>query len=120
MVQAGGRDASPLNKNADLFEVPRSPTLTSAKVQGNKIVVVGTDLIIGMEKCGGKTLHFQLVKKMPAEGDVPLDLTINSMSSKGGELKLPSNIDLDVEWELKVLLGDADVAGDNGHTALQK
>jgi len=120
MVQAGGRDASPLNKNADLFEVPRSPKLTSAKVQGNKIVVVGTDLVIGMEKCGGKTLHFQLVKKTHAEGDIPLDVTINSMSSKGGELKLPSDINLDLDWELEVLLGDAEVSGDNGHTALQK
>jgi hypothetical protein len=105
MVQAGGRDALPLNNG--LFEVPRTPKLTSAKVQGEKIVVAGSDLM-NTESCGGEPLTFRLVKKTPAAGDEPVAAEIiEPMGGSGGELKLPAAVKAaaDVEWLVQVLIG---------------
>jgi hypothetical protein len=86
-VKRGGNDVRIL-KNT--FEVPPSPTLTSATVKDGVIVVVGTDLI-DTDGCDGKPLSFQMVEKKDDGTGKTLDLEVEdgTLSATGASLTLP-------------------------------
>lgn len=99
-VKAGGRHALPLGN--DTFEVPGDPKLTSAKIEGDKIVIEGSDLM-STESCGGKPLTFRLVKKAADDDDEPIAAVIEDMGRTGGRLKLPDAAK-EGEWNVQLLV----------------
>jgi hypothetical protein len=103
MVQAGVRDAIELNDGR--FAVLPSPTITKATIDGDKIVVEGTNLIDTSNCPGGKAVRFRAI----TEGEKSVDLVPRTpLNEKAGEFKLPENVD--DKWTVEVLIGDVPVA----------
>lgn len=104
MVKAGVRDAREVD-NGGRFAILPSPTLTKATIDGDKIVVEGTNLIDTSDCPGGKAVRLRVVK----EGEKAIDLVPKTpLDEKTGEFKLPDNVD--DKWTAEVLVGDVAVA----------
>ncbi|MBV9927798.1 MAG: hypothetical protein JOZ96_22450 [Acidobacteria bacterium] len=102
MVQAGARDAIELNDGR--FAVLPSPTVSKATIDGDKIVVDGTNFMDTANCPGGKAVRFRAVKA----GEKAVDLIPkSSLELNKGEFKLPDGVD--TNWLVEVLVGDAPV-----------
>jgi hypothetical protein len=100
IVKAGTRDAIPLDNGR--FAVVPTPTIKEAKIQGDKIVLSGTNLV-DTETCGGKPLSFRLAHA--EEAGKFLELTPkSSISRTGGEFNVPEGAKTG-KWKAQVLVG---------------
>lgn len=102
LIRAGERPAS-LQQDG-WFAILPSPTITKATIDGDKIVVEGTKLVDTADCPGGRPVRFRAIKA----GEKVIDLVPKTtLKSKGGEFKLPDNVD--DKWVVEVLVGDTPV-----------